>query len=356
MASASMKRKARANPRRERRVPRVQPQRAGATVRVYERWTPDLVIARILELHRQGGPLAHSQAPPRLVGAAIAQFGSWRRAIEAAGLDYTSVRLPTNTRKLGQQILAMLRKRAESGRTGIGPRGLITSSQADKVRRRFKSVRAAVQEAGLDADALGFPSRTRYDSDDAIARELRSLMREQPNMRFAELSWRHVGLAAKRRFGTLQAGLSALGIEGWPRQRNALPLREEIVMAIQDRRRRGDPMDVGSAMANERRLVKAAYKRFGTWRAAMRAAGLGAEIKVIEWDRARVRAELNGRRLRGEPVGEREIQQDDPELWRGIVERYAGLADALRDGRRVQRKSALRNGAGNRRSGSRRTR
>lgn len=348
-----MKRKTRLNPGRERRVPRrrVQHKRADATVRIYERWTPDLVVARILELRRQGGQLAHSLAPPRLVGAALVQFGSWRRAIEAAGLDYKSIRLSTSTSKLGQQILAMLRKRAELGRTGIGPRGLITSLQADKVRRRFGSVRAAVQEAGLDADALGFRSRTRYDSDDAIVRELRSLMREQPNMRFAELSWRHVGLAAKRRFGTLLAGLRALGIEGWPRQRSASPSHEEIVIAIQDRRRRGDPMDVASAMANERRLVKAAYKRYGTWRAAMRAAGLSAEIKGVEWDRARLRAELNGRRLRGEAVDERAIRRDDPELWRGVVERYADLADALRDVHRAQRRSALRKGAGRPSSG-----
>lgn len=104
-------------------------------------------------------------------------------------------------------------------------------------------------------------------------------------------------------------------------------------------------------MTTERRLVKAAYKRFGTWRAAMRAAGLGAEIKVVEWDRARVRAELNGRRLRGEPVDERAIQRDDPELWRGVVERYANLPDALRDVHRAQRRSALRNGAGRPSSG-----
>jgi hypothetical protein len=34
-------------------------------------------------------------------------------------------------------------------------------------------------------------------------------------------------------------------------------------------------MAVAAAMATERQLVKAAYKRFGTRRAAIRAAGLG---------------------------------------------------------------------------------
>jgi hypothetical protein len=104
-------------------------------------------------------------------------------------------------------------------------------------------------------------------------------------------------------------------------------------------------------MASERRLVKAAYKRFGTWRAAMRAAGLHAEINDVDWDRARVRAELNGRSLRGEPVNERAIRQDDPALWRGIVDRYGGFADALRDVRRARRSSGLRHGTRGRTAG-----
>jgi hypothetical protein len=340
-----MKSKTLAIPARGRRLRhrRVQRKRAGAVVRIYERWDCERIVGRIREIHRQGGELAHSKAPARLVGAALVYFGSWRRAIESAGLDYKSIRLPNNYGKLGERVIAMLRRGAASGRAGVGPKGFITSSQAERARRRFGTVRAAILAAGLDADALGFPPRVRYNTDDAIIRELRKLMREFPNMTIAEFGARNVAEALKRRHGSLQAGLRALGIEGWPRQRNfPLPSREEVVAAIRERHRRGDSMNVAAAMASERRLVKAAYKRFGTWRAAMRAAGLHAEIKDVDWDRARVRAELNGRSLRGEPVDERAIRQDDPALWRGIVERYGDFAGALRDVRRARRSSGLR--------------
>lgn len=349
-----MKQKPIATSARGRRPQRgsVRRKRRGGKVRIYERWDCDRIVSRIREIHRQGGKLAHSQAPSRLVGAALVYFGSWRRAIETAGLDYESVRLPNNHGKRGERILAMLRRAAASGRAGMGADGFITSSQAERVRSRFGTVRAAILAAGLDADALGFPARVRYNSDDAIVRELRRLVREFPNMRMAEFGARNVAEAMKRRYGSLHAGLRALGIEGWPLQRNfPLPSREEVVVAIQERHRRGESMYVAPAMASERRLVKAAYKRFGTWRAAMRAAGLHAEIKDLEWDRARVRAELNGRSLRGESVDDRAIRQDDPALWRGIIDRYGSFADALRDAQRARRRSASRNGARGRAQG-----
>jgi hypothetical protein len=145
----------------------------------------------------------------------------------------------------------------------------------------------------------------------------------------------------------LDAALAAFGISGWPRQINLpLPSPEETVAAIQERHRRGDLMAVVYAMVTERRLVKAAYKWFGTWRGAVRAAGLGAHVDDKLWDRAQVRAELNGRRMRGEANDERAIQQDDPRLWSEIIGRYRDLAAALRDAERARRGSSSNRRAG----------
>lgn len=58
-------------------------------------WTCDKLAARIRELHKAGKPLHYSAAETDyggLVGAANAHFGSWRKAVEGAGLDYTKIK------------------------------------------------------------------------------------------------------------------------------------------------------------------------------------------------------------------------------------------------------------------------
>jgi hypothetical protein len=229
-----------------------------------------------------------------------------------------------------------LREAVRSGRTGVGTGGFPTSSEADQVRRKFGSLRAALEAAGLDPARLIRGGR--YSTDEAIAAELRQLVVERPDMKLAEFRRTGIADAIKRRHGSLQAGMAALGVSGWPRQYNfPLPSHEEIVAGIKERHHRGEPMGVAIVLSTERRLAKAAYKRFGSWRAAMRAAGLGAEVDEGAWNRAQIRAELNGRRLRHEPLNERAIQDDDPHLWSAVVARYASLAAALRDASRVRR-------------------
>jgi hypothetical protein len=56
-------------------------------------WTRESIVAEIHRLDRSGHALSWSQAPRLLVKSADYHFGSWRAAIEAAGLDYGTVRI-----------------------------------------------------------------------------------------------------------------------------------------------------------------------------------------------------------------------------------------------------------------------
>src|SRR5262249_39288771 len=56
-------------------------------------WTPKTIKAEIVRLHQAGKPLAMALAPPSLVSAGSKTFGSWREAVEIAGIDYKSVML-----------------------------------------------------------------------------------------------------------------------------------------------------------------------------------------------------------------------------------------------------------------------
>jgi len=56
-------------------------------------WTPDEVLSRIQSLHQDGHSLSSgdvAEISPRLVSAGCRYFGSWGRAVEAAGIDYSS--------------------------------------------------------------------------------------------------------------------------------------------------------------------------------------------------------------------------------------------------------------------------
>jgi hypothetical protein len=84
--------------------------------------------------------------------------------------------------------------------------------------------------------------------------------------------------AACAQFGTWQAALDAAGLGEVPARR-ALMSPQEVKQGLQARHRRGKAMTAVATQREDGRLVYAACKHFGTWKAAMRAAGLGALIR-----------------------------------------------------------------------------
>src|SRR5512135_468671 len=67
-------------------------------IRKYKMWTRDRILERIRELHAQGEDLSwrhvSTKVDPQLAAAATKRkhFGSWRAAIESAGLNYADIR------------------------------------------------------------------------------------------------------------------------------------------------------------------------------------------------------------------------------------------------------------------------
>ena len=60
-----------------------------------EKWTKEKIISRIKELYDSGEDLSAGYsyyAHSRLMNATVRNFGSWEKAIEAAGIDYDSIR------------------------------------------------------------------------------------------------------------------------------------------------------------------------------------------------------------------------------------------------------------------------
>jgi len=124
-------------------------------IRRYKSWTRERIIARIRDLHAQGVDLSWRNVclnvDPQLAAAATkkSHFGSWREALEAAGLDYDAIRRYREWDD--ERILEMVREFHKSGK-GLNAKNveqeditLITAA-----RRRFDSWHQALQAAGLN--------------------------------------------------------------------------------------------------------------------------------------------------------------------------------------------------------------
>ncbi len=91
-------------------------------IRIKNRWNRNRITAQIRELRQQGQPLNVSAAERLhggLVGAAISYFGSWGKAIEAAGFNYADVKLQKewSKRVIVKEIRRMHEQGLELGRT-----------------------------------------------------------------------------------------------------------------------------------------------------------------------------------------------------------------------------------------------
>ncbi|MFO7676151.1 MAG: hypothetical protein R6X12_07555 [bacterium] len=110
-------------------------------------WSRRRIIERIRELAREGKPLyvSHAERNYRgLVGAATMHFGSWRRAIQAAGFEYVKIKRQREWSKM-----AIVREVRRLKREGLD----LSTTMA--VRRKFRTLHAAaVRYFGSWAGAL----------------------------------------------------------------------------------------------------------------------------------------------------------------------------------------------------------
>jgi hypothetical protein len=190
-------------------------------------------------------------ASPSLFAAAKRRFGSWHRAMVAAGLDSIQRKQWTNS-----IVLAAIRNHHARGTLSRVWRE--DASLLNAGCKRFGSWQNALAAAGLE------PRRLQRWSTERILRELRRWHRQtQHAVRLADP---RLADAAARYFGSLQKAAEAAGIE--LRQRKWPP--ERIIEAIQNRYVRGLTL----LPCQDRRLFGAAIRVFGSWRAAVATAGL----------------------------------------------------------------------------------
>lgn len=297
------------------------------------RWDEDRVIGEIRARYRRKQSLAPTKVPLTLRAAADRYCGNWRAAIEMAGFDYESIRLhrPAWTREeLIAQVRAAVKARAR--RTDAPSLSKLVVSYHRAIQRLFGGLRGALLAAGIDPASVQKRAPSEWSNNDALIDALRAHVARTPPPTSGQLFRSRLGRQAVFRFGSREAVIRKIGVGRWsPQRARPVPTADEVVRWLQARHRAGHHMSSEAANGDAPRLVRACYRRFGSWRAAMQAAGLGELIggraQLTSPDEV-VRA-LRQRQRDGLPLALKRATRERPRLVRAACAQFGTWQAAL---------------------------
>lgn len=201
-------------------------------------WDKAEILHVLKKLHKEGKDLSYTQLAKKmqpLVSAAAYHFGSYRVAIEKAGIDYAEVvRRPRWTKP---QIIRLIKQAKRDGSdlnwSAVTKRGdqLGRAAFASLQPRLFGSWDRALHGAGLDADDV---SQYRKWHKDSIIVELKGRYREQDLLNSGAVQKEDPGLhaAAVRHFGSYDNALRAAKVDPAKIRRRKRWSKEEIAKQI----------------------------------------------------------------------------------------------------------------------------
>lgn len=248
-------------------------------------WYKERIKSELRKLHRSGANLSYNALAKKkqsLVSAAAYHFGSYRRAVESAGIDYAEVtRRPRWTR---QNIIQLIKDAKRKGQdlhwSAVTQRRdeLGKAAFASLQPRLFGRWDKALSAAGLDADEV---SRYRRWDRNSVAFELRARAQEDEPLNSGALQREDSGLhaAAVRHFGSYDAALRAAKVNPESVRRRRAWSKEQVIRALKSAKRAGKHLADSAVRQDDPALYGAAVRLFGTFTAARDAAKVGWKPK-----------------------------------------------------------------------------
>ncbi|MEX2187004.1 MAG: ParB N-terminal domain-containing protein [Pirellulales bacterium] len=235
---------------------------AGLEFACQRSWSPALVLDGLRACYRNKQYYIR-EADPTLGLMARHYFGSLKNALEAAGLP------PRPGRWTKQRVIDTIQDRYVRG-IPKGSLGFKGKPLAEAATRYFGSWWAAVTAAGL-SDRVRQPRAPQRWSRQLVIDAIQNWHRQ--GVPLASLHKRDVSLygAVKRLFGSWGSAVLAAGLHPGT---HALT-RHYVIQEIRSRHRQSLTLDSGVAARDNPTLAEAAKRRFGNWRIAVKAAGIG---------------------------------------------------------------------------------
>jgi hypothetical protein len=243
-------------------------------------WDKTKILAALKRLHKQGADLSYNSLAKRqqsLVSAAAYHFGSYRNAVERAGIDYAEVvrrprwtpaaiiRVIKDAKRGGKELhwSAVTKRRDELGKAAF----------ASLQQRLFGSWDRALHAAGLDADEV---NRYRKWDKNTVISELKERFRDGDALNSGAIQRDDPGLhaAAVRHFANYDQALRAAKIDPDKVRQRRLWDRADVLKALKATRKSGKEVSDSTIRREQPALYGAAVRLFGSFTAARQAAGI----------------------------------------------------------------------------------
>ncbi len=237
-----------------------------------QRRTRPMILAEIRRLHRAGRHLRQRDVANWLYLSASRTFGTWRAAVQAAGLNYDKVSgiEHWSRERVIAEIQALAKRHVLLNATYVQQHFPTLHNVA--VKRFPRSWAKALFAAGLNPYEHKMP-RGRWDNTKAAkwvrkhARRGRSVLAQRAPVSL-------VSYVQSRTKGGWAAFVESLGLvyPGIKRRRDWTA--DKLVAEMRKRKRAGLPMYYKAVQRTYQALIFQAKKFFGSWDAARRAAGV----------------------------------------------------------------------------------
>ncbi len=263
-------------------------------VKVLERpcpkWGKEKILLQIQALHRAGRPVnsnyvqLHGTRTKRLYHSAVKYFGGWKQAVEAAGLDYSEIRLRTFRCWSKTAIAKVIQERSRQGLTLAiyrEDRGLYHAA-----KRYLGSWKKALRFAGIDPRTI--PDPRRMWTKDRVREEILALHKKDIPLNHAALkksghvnlmsaacvlfgSWRK----AIRFSGLRYADVKKIRIRWWTQKR--------VIYMIKRLEKAKISLSSKAVQRSHGGLFAAALSHFGSWSQAVETAGYDYALHSKVW-------------------------------------------------------------------------
>jgi len=242
------------------------------------RWSAERVLTEIRQWKEKGEALYANHVRlnyQELLAASIRYYGSWQKAVEAAGISYEAVR---KYRKWSKEVIVEeIRDLAARG-FDLSFRSMALSQHNSMVYaairpKYFGDWRAALEAAGLASEEI-----YRYRSWDmeGILEEIRRLQTEGADLSSKSMdeSANKLIATARRRFGNWGRALESAGINYDDIRRRRRWTRESVAQGILELKAQGVKLITPEVKKANPSLFAAACKKhfYGTWKKALKAA------------------------------------------------------------------------------------